>query len=84
MSEGKSYICRDCAKHSLLESKCQECNSPRILKLDGLLSLKIAHIDCDAFYASVEQLDDSSKLPIPPDIGDFDVCEVLLAPYVFS
>ena len=38
----------------------------------------------DLYQQAVKQLEDSSKLPIPPDIGDFDVCEVLLAPYVFS
>ena len=38
----------------------------------------------DLYQQAVEQLDDPSQLPIPPDIGDFDVCEVLLAPYVFS
>ena len=38
----------------------------------------------DLYQQAVEQLDDPDKLPIPPDIGDFDVCEVLLAPYVFS
>ena len=38
----------------------------------------------DLYQQAIEQLDDPSKLPIPPDIGDFDVCEVLLAPYVFS
>ena len=69
MSEGKSYICRDCAKHSLLESKCQECNSPRILKLDDLLSLKIAHIDCDAFYASVEKSQNPNLINKPVIVG---------------
>ena len=38
----------------------------------------------DLYQQAVKQLDDPSKLPIPPDIGDFDVCEVLLAPYVFN
>ena len=69
MSQGKSYICRDCAKHSLLESKCQECNSPRILKLDDLLSLKIAHIDCDAFYASVEKSQNPHLINKPVIVG---------------
>ena len=69
MSEGKSYICRDCAKHSLLESKCQECNSPRILKLDDLLSLKIAHIDCDAFYASIEKSQNPHLINKPVIVG---------------
>ena len=69
MSEGKSYICRDCAKHSLLESKCQECNSPRILNLDDLLSLKIAHIDCDAFYASIEKSQNPHLINKPVIVG---------------
>ena len=69
MSEGKSYICRDCAKYSLLESKCQECNSPRILKLDDLLSLKIAHIDCDAFYASIEKSQNPHLINKPVIVG---------------
>ena len=38
----------------------------------------------DLYQQASNQLEDSSKLPIPPDIGDFDVCEVLSAPYVFS
>ncbi|MFL2803095.1 MAG: DNA polymerase IV [Paracoccaceae bacterium] len=55
MSKEEIFICRDCAKLSLDENKCQKCNSPKILKHDELLSLNIAHIDCDAFYASVEK-----------------------------
>ena len=33
---------------------------------------------------SVQQLDKPNRLPTPPDLGDFNICEVLLAPYVFS
>ena len=55
MIKEKIFICRDCAKFSTDKIKCHKCNSPRILKHDELLSLNIAHIDCDAFYASVEK-----------------------------
>ena len=48
-------ICRDCTKISLDRDRCQICNSPRIIKHDELLLLNIAHIDCDAFYASIEK-----------------------------
>ena len=33
---------------------------------------------------AVQQLDKPRRLPTPPDPGDFNICEVLLAPYVFS
>ena len=49
------FICRDCTTLSIDKIKCHKCNSPRILKHNELLSLNIAHIDCDAFYASVEK-----------------------------
>ena len=49
------FICRDCTTFSIDKIKCHKCNSPRILKHNELFSLNIAHIDCDAFYASVEK-----------------------------
>ncbi len=55
MIKEKIFICRDCANFSTDKIKCHKCNSPRILEHDELLSLNIAHIDCDAFYASVEK-----------------------------
>jgi DNA-directed RNA polymerase len=38
----------------------------------------------DLYDQAVEQLDKPQRLPIPPILGDFNICEVLLAPYVFS
>ena len=38
----------------------------------------------DIYDQAVQQLDKPRKLPTPPDLGDFNICEVLLAPYVFS
>jgi DNA polymerase-4 len=37
--------------------RCPACASPRILAHAELASLSIAHLDCDAFYASVEKRD---------------------------
>jgi DNA polymerase-4 len=34
---------------------CPSCRSPRILRHPELFALNIAHIDCDAFFASVEK-----------------------------
>lgn len=50
-------LCRDCL--SLYESgpRCPSCRSPRVLSHPELFQLSIAHMDCDAFYASVEKRD---------------------------
>lgn len=52
-------ICRDCGASqtdpSLQPDRCEACASPRLLAHVELHDLAIAHIDCDAFYASVEK-----------------------------
>jgi len=37
--------------------RCPACGSPRLLSHPELWDLGIAHMDCDAFYASVEKRD---------------------------
>ncbi len=63
------FICRDCAKLSVKKNRCQNCNSPRILNHDELFSLNIAHIDCDAFYASVEKSQNPKLINKPVIVG---------------
>jgi DNA polymerase-4 len=51
-------LCRDCADLAATRpasGRCPACGSPRLLSHDELASLSLAHIDCDAFYASVEK-----------------------------
>jgi DNA polymerase-4 len=51
-------LCRDCCE--LVEpqsSRCPECGGTRLAAHEELRRLTIAHIDCDAFYASVEKRD---------------------------
>jgi len=51
-------FCRDCladSPHSAL--RCRGCGSPRLVHHPQLASLAIAHVDCDAFYATIEKRD---------------------------
>jgi DNA polymerase IV len=51
-------LCRDCGALEATRpasGRCAACSSPRLLSHEELASLSLAHIDCDAFYASVEK-----------------------------
>jgi DNA polymerase-4 len=51
-------FCRDCFwQGETAVRRCPDCASPRIVAHEDLVSLSIAHMDCDAFYASVEKRD---------------------------
>jgi DNA polymerase-4 len=53
-----SAICRDCFWHGeAAPRRCPTCGSPRMVAHPELTRLTIAHLDCDAFYASVEKRD---------------------------
>jgi len=64
-------LCRDCisAQPLTLLRRCGHCGSPRLVEHPELASLSIAHIDCDAFFASIEKRDDPSLADRPVIIG---------------
>ena len=54
-------LCRDCfaqsARDADQDSRCPYCGSPRLVSHPDLFHLRVAHLDCDSFYASVEKRD---------------------------
>ncbi len=55
---GVSTLCRDCgalADAPPSHRRCTRCRSPRLITHAALGTLAIAHVDCDAFYATVEK-----------------------------
>jgi len=63
-------FCRDCLAPTRGEEKrCRACGSPRLVRHGELDTLTLAHVDCDAFYATVEKRDNPELIDKPVIIG---------------
>ncbi len=63
-------LCRDCFwTGEDRPRRCPACGSPRVVAHPELGDLAIAHMDCDAFYASVEKRDRPELRDLPVIIG---------------
>lgn len=62
-------LCRTCFHPFEGGKHCPECGRPRIIAHPELFDLTIAHIDCDAFYASIEKRDNPELASKPVMIG---------------
>ena len=62
-------LCRKCFNTFNEEGRCPRCSSPLVVSHSELFDLNIAHMDCDAFYASVEKRDNPDLADKPVIIG---------------
>lgn len=62
--------CRDCLNRWRGGRRsCPRCRSVRIVSHSKLFELTVAHIDCDAFYASIEKRDRPELAALPVIVG---------------
>ena len=63
-------FCRDCLSDmGERPVRCPACGSPRLVRHPEAATLSIAHVDCDAFYATIEKRDDPALADKPVIVG---------------
>ncbi len=61
-------FCRNCDA-TVPGAACPACGSVRIVRHEQVFSLSIGHIDCDAFFASIEKRDHPEWRDLPVIVG---------------
>jgi DNA polymerase-4 len=86
MPDNVSGLCRDCGLMFQVEQPalktCIKCGSNRVVMHPELAHLTVAHVDCDAFYASVEKRDRPDLADQPLIVGGSVRGVVLTACYI--
>ncbi|MGE0829093.1 MAG: DNA polymerase IV [Hyphomonadaceae bacterium] len=62
-------LCRACAAWSESARRCTACGDDGLIAHEELGALSIAHIDCDAFYATIEKRDHPELAAKPLIVG---------------
>ncbi len=62
-------FCRDCLGDAGPARRCAACGSPRLARHPEIHALSIAHVDCDAFYATIEKRDNPALADKPLIVG---------------
>ena len=65
-------LCRNCLRTFDTGRRCPACGSPRVLAHPELFDLTIAHMDCDAFFASVHKVLEPELADKPLIVGGGD------------
>jgi len=62
-------FCRDCLADAGAGRRCPNCGSPRLARHSEIDELCVAHVDCDAFYATIEKRDQPALADQPLIVG---------------